>query len=105
MEELKKKESSVDEMFTDLFGAALFGTTEQQETVLMKLKRRVVPEDREAEFTAVIPTGSGGYSAVCKKCGAVVYATALDRHVAFHEQEEAARKLVVKLAGLKEEGA
>ena len=30
--------------------------------------------------------GLGDYVAVCKRCGAIVYPSALDRHSRFHEE-------------------
>ena len=57
-------------------------------------KRKYVPEEFENSFQAMAlssgPFGIGGlpYAAVCLKCGAMVYPSALDRHSRFHEGEQ-----------------
>jgi len=54
-------------------------------------KRKYVPEEFENSFQAMALSGGifriGGldYAAVCLKCGAMVYPSALDRHSTFHE--------------------
>jgi hypothetical protein len=65
-----------------------------------KRERNAVPEVFENMFQAMevggasgdafslFGTSTGTMMAVCKKCGAVVYPTALDRHSNFHEKLE-----------------
>ena len=56
-------------------------------------KRKCVPEEFENGFQAMRISGGlfggGGldYAAVCLKCGAMVYPSALDRHSRFHESQ------------------
>ena len=57
-------------------------------------KRKYVPKEFETTFQAMPLSGGlfgiGGldYCAVCLKCGAMVYPSALDRHSKFHETME-----------------
>ena len=56
-------------------------------------KRKYVPEEFENGFQAMRISGGlfggGGldYAAVCLKCGAMVYPSAIDRHSRFHESQ------------------
>ena len=57
-------------------------------------RRKFVPEEFENSFQALPISGGfleiGGldYAAVCLKCGAMVYPSAIDRHSRFHEELE-----------------
>ena len=61
-----------------------------EDAVIARKKQECVPETMEDRFTAVDLSAGlfGGMQLIagCNKCGALVYPTALDRHLKFHEE-------------------
>lgn len=72
----------------DLFSTLFKPSAEVQEYIAKK-ERECVPPEMAEHFTALNLSaglfGGAQLMAGCNRCGALVYPTALDRHMKFHE--------------------
>ena len=80
--------SYVDSMFDSMFGKGFSDSLPRKDETLeqwqQRMDDRVVPEEFKTAFTVL--SVNGERMAGCNKCGALVYQTALDRHVKFHQE-------------------
>jgi hypothetical protein len=87
----EKTQYTVESMFESMFGTVVPRKGETPEEYTARKNRECVPEEFASRFTVVdlnqgIFGGGIDRIAACNRCGALVYPTALDRHVAFHDR-------------------
>ena len=80
----------VDSIFDGLFGKGFSDALPRKDETLEQWQQRmddaVVPKTLRSQFT-VVSVGAERMAG-CNKCGALVYQTALDRHVKFHAERK-----------------